>query len=174
MATHVHGDPAAGTIHVPEMRSVGSIMFLGLLQQGWLAQRAAVEELFETDVFGSEAEFLGVHELHLGLAASLDHLVRFSEVEAKWFFHHHMFACRCRIESDCAMPFIGHSYHHHIQLRHRQQLLVIGEMVWNPMFRCKPLRIACGGGSDRKYLGFRASFQTYRVDVSDELRTDRA
>ena len=40
VASHVHGDPAAGAPHIPEMRCMGSIMLLGLLQERRLPQRA--------------------------------------------------------------------------------------------------------------------------------------
>jgi hypothetical protein len=134
VAAHVHGDAAAGAIDVPEMRSVRAVVFFRLFKQDGSAKRAAIEELFEADVFRRETQLLGVHQFDLGFAAGGEHLVGFGEVEAHRFFQDDMFAGASGVNGDLAMKIIGHAENHHVDLIHLKQLAVIFEMVGDVMF----------------------------------------
>jgi hypothetical protein len=64
VAAHVHENAAAGLLHIPKPGRVRPEMFFGLLDHVNLAERAFVGHLLGFDVFGSEEQFLGIHQQH--------------------------------------------------------------------------------------------------------------
>jgi hypothetical protein len=146
------------------MRCVRAIVFFGLLQKRRLAQRAAVEKLFEADVFRREAKFLRVHQFHFRRPACLNHPIGLRKVQTQRFLHNDVLARRRRIESDLAMNLIRCADHNHIHLRHCKELAVIGEVMRYAVLCGKAPRIARRRRCHREHFR-RAALQRDRVDV---------
>jgi len=129
VATHVHRHAAAGAVHIPEMRGMRAIMFLRLLEQDRLTQRAAVQQLFESHVFRREAQLLGVHQFHARLAAGCQHSVGFGQVQAHRFLQNDMLAGRGGIHGDPAVKVVRDTDHDHVNFIQLQQFPIILEGV---------------------------------------------
>ena len=129
VATHVEGHASAGAVHVPEMRGVGPVVLFALLEQDWFPQGAFVKELFQADVLGGEAQFLRVHEFDSGPGASLNHLVRLPQVEAKRLLTDHVLARGCGVHRGLTVQVVRDTDDDHIDLVHLQELAVVCEMV---------------------------------------------
>jgi hypothetical protein len=88
------------------MRRVRTVVLFGLLYQRRRAECAAVEKLFQTDIFRRETKFLGIHQLHLGFAARVIHPVGFSGFRQSGF-PLTTFSGRRGIQSNLARTSLG-------------------------------------------------------------------
>ena len=172
VAAHVHGDAAAGALDVPEVRRVRAVVLFGLFEQCGLAQRAGIEELFQADVFGGEAKLLGIHQFHVGLAAGRDHPVGFGQIQAERLFHDDVLAGAAASKCDLAVQVIRHADDDHIDLRHGEELPIIGKGARDVVFRCEGLDVTLLPGGHRQDLRLSALLQRFRVNGGDELRSD--
>jgi hypothetical protein len=118
-----------------------AIMLLGLLYERGLPQRAAIKELFETNVFGRETKFFGVHELHRGLLAGGNHSVRIRQIQAQRLLHYDVLARGGRIQGDLAVKVVGRSNHNQIKLGQFKESTIIGERLRDAEFAGELLHV---------------------------------
>ena len=103
-----------------------------------------------------------------------DHPVGLGKIQAERLFHDNVFAGRRGVERDLAMAMIRRADQDHVQFGHRKHLPVIGEVMWNVVFRGEVAGIAQRWRGDREHLRDGAMLQRGGMDVGNELRTNEA
>ena len=174
MAAHIHRHATPGTLHIPEMCGVRAVMFLGLLEQHGMTERAAVEQLLQADILGSKAQFLRIHQLDLGSAAGGEHLVGLRQAQAHRFLEDDMLARSRGVQSDFAVQVVWNPEDHQVNLIQIEQFAVVGEMPRDAVPARKRASLATGGRGHGDYFGAGATLKGVGMNGGDEARSYQA
>ena len=174
MAAHVHGHAAARAADVVKVGRVGTVVLLALLEQRRAAERSRVEKLLEPYIFGCEAEFFGVHQLHAGAAARGEHGVGLGQVEAQRLLADDVLAGLGSGQGEGGVGVVGGGDDDHIDVGRADEFQRVGRAVGNVEPPGEGLRIRRRGRGDGRELSARALQHTLRMDAGDELRADDA
>jgi hypothetical protein len=152
---------------------MGSVVLLGLLDEIGATEGALVEQLLHSDVLRREAELLGVHELHVRLAAGLDHAVGVGQRRRQRLLADHVLPGLRGRDREIGVQVVGASEHDQVDVA-RQEALEILEGVPNAVPLRKVLRVGARRRQDREELRPGNALERFGVDGRDELRPHEA